>query len=225
MDEYPIIDLSHLLPAAQGLARLPADERIQRLRADRWIGYPRAVEALNRLEALYAWPNKQRMPNLLLVGPTNNGKSMIVEKFRRTHPASSDADQEHIPVLVVQMPSEPSVIRFYVALLAAMGAPLRPRPRLPEMEQLALALLRKVDSAALLVDEVLPKVPLRQWVLSVPFQLRFLFASYPDLFTYYVAIFTIVVGGNISITTLYRLRTLYFQCFLCHLLIFLNSRH
>ncbi|EES1448329.1 TPA: ATP-binding protein, partial [Escherichia coli] len=27
MDEYPIIDLSHLLPAAQGLARLPADER------------------------------------------------------------------------------------------------------------------------------------------------------------------------------------------------------
>lgn len=154
MDEYPIIDLSHLLPAAQGLARLPADERIQRLRADRWIGYPRAVEALNRLEALYAWPNKQRMPNLLLVGPTNNGKSMIVEKFRRTHPASSDADQEHIPVLVVQMPSEPSVIRFYVALLAAMGAPLRPRPRLPEMEQLALALLRKVGVRMLVIDEL-----------------------------------------------------------------------
>ena len=77
------------------MARLPADERIHRLRADRWIGYPRAVEALNRLEALYAWPNKQRMPNLLLVGPTNNGKSMIVEKFRRTHPASSDADRAH----------------------------------------------------------------------------------------------------------------------------------
>lgn len=76
MDEYPIIDLSHLLPAAQGLARLPADERVQRIRADRWIGYPRSVEALNRLETLYAWPNKQRMPNLLLIGPINNGKSM-----------------------------------------------------------------------------------------------------------------------------------------------------
>ncbi len=59
MEEYPIIDLSHLMPVAQGLARLPADERIHRLRADRWIGYPRAVEALNRLEALYAWPNKR----------------------------------------------------------------------------------------------------------------------------------------------------------------------
>lgn len=40
---------------------------------------------------------------------------------------------------------------------------------------------RMVDSAALLVDEVLPTAPYRQWVLSVPFQLRFLFASYPAL--------------------------------------------
>jgi hypothetical protein len=38
-----------------------------------------------------------------------------------------------------------------------------------------------VESAALLVDEVLPRVPLRQWVLILPFQLRFLFNSYPDL--------------------------------------------
>ncbi len=30
-------------------------------------------------------------------------------------------------------------------------------------------------SAALLVDEVLPEQPMRQWVLSFPFQLRFLF--------------------------------------------------
>lgn len=154
MDEYSATDLCHLLPVAQKLARLPANERIQRIRADRWIGYPRAVDALNRLETLYAWPGKQRMPNLLLVGPTNNGKSMIIEKFRRTHPASSDADQEYIPVLVVQMPSEPSVLRFYVALLAAMGAPLRPRPRLPEMEQQALTLLRKIGVRVLVIDEL-----------------------------------------------------------------------
>jgi len=35
------------------------------------------------------------------------------------------------------------------------------------------------DSAALLVDEVLPYQPMRQWVLSMPFQLRLLFASQP----------------------------------------------
>jgi len=35
------------------------------------------------------------------------------------------------------------------------------------------------DSAALLVDEILPHQPMRQWVLSFPFPLRFLFASQP----------------------------------------------
>ena len=38
---------------------------------------------------------------------------------------------------------------------------------------------RMAESAALLVDEILPQHPMRQWVLSVPFQLRFLFASQP----------------------------------------------
>ena len=40
---------------------------------------------------------------------------------------------------------------------------------------------RMVESAALLVDEVLPRQPMRQWVLSVPFQLRFLFAKEPQV--------------------------------------------
>jgi hypothetical protein len=37
------------------------------------------------------------------------------------------------------------------------------------------------DSAALLVDDILPHQPMRQWVLSVPFPLRLLFASQPAI--------------------------------------------
>lgn len=40
---------------------------------------------------------------------------------------------------------------------------------------------RMAESAALLDDEVLPEQPIRQWVLSFPFQLRFLFASRPEI--------------------------------------------
>ena len=40
---------------------------------------------------------------------------------------------------------------------------------------------RMAESAALLVDEVFPEQPARQWVLSVPFQLHFLFASRPEV--------------------------------------------
>jgi len=37
------------------------------------------------------------------------------------------------------------------------------------------------DSAAHLVDEVLPQRPILQRVLSVPFPMRLLFATYPDV--------------------------------------------
>ena len=37
------------------------------------------------------------------------------------------------------------------------------------------------ESAALLVDDVLPHEPIRQWVLSFSFQLRFLFTNYPQI--------------------------------------------
>ena len=37
------------------------------------------------------------------------------------------------------------------------------------------------ESAALLVDEVFPAQPVRQWVLSVPYALRFLFANEPAI--------------------------------------------
>jgi hypothetical protein len=154
IEEHPPLDLRHLHPGAQATARLPDGERVARIRADRWIGYPRALGALARLETLFEWPTRQRMPNLLLVGPTNNGKSMIIEKFRRERPPSGDADQERIPVLVVQMPSDPAVSRFYAGLLAALGAPLRPRQQVAELERLALALLRRVGVRMLVIDEL-----------------------------------------------------------------------
>jgi Bacterial TniB protein len=154
MEDFPAFDLSHLTPSAQLLAYLPSAERIQHVRADRWIGYPIAVAAVTRLEELYQWPNKQRMPNLLIISQTNNGKSMIVERFRRQHLPSSSAHQEDIPVLCVQMPSEPSILRFYTALLAAMGSPLSPRSPLPVQEQQAIALMRKVGVKLLVIDEL-----------------------------------------------------------------------
>jgi len=40
---------------------------------------------------------------------------------------------------------------------------------------------RMAQTAAHLVEHVIPQVPVRQWVLSFPIPLRFLFASHPDL--------------------------------------------
>jgi len=40
---------------------------------------------------------------------------------------------------------------------------------------------RMAETAAHLVDHVIPRVPVRQWVLSFPIPLRLLFASHPQL--------------------------------------------
>ena len=154
MENTDFLDLSYLIPSAQKIAMLPGSERTQRIRADRWIGYSKALEALNKLEALLSWPQKQRMPNLLIIGPTNNGKSMIIEKFKRTYPAKSEPDAEKIPVVSVQMPSEPSIKRFYSALLVAIGAPIRHRQHISELEQQVLSLLRTVKVRMLVIDEL-----------------------------------------------------------------------
>ena len=42
---------------------------------------------------------------------------------------------------------------------------------------------RIVESAAHLVDHVFPEAPVRQFVLTFPFPLRFLFAAQPDALT------------------------------------------
>jgi hypothetical protein len=47
---------------------------------------------------------------------------------------------------------------------------------------------RMSECAALLADEVLPSKPLRQWVLSLPFALRFLLATDPKALTHVLGI-------------------------------------
>ena len=49
---------------------------------------------------------------------------------------------------------------------------------------------RMVDTAAHLVDHMLPRVPIRQWVISFPWPLRLLFAARPDWLTRVLGIVT-----------------------------------
>jgi len=42
---------------------------------------------------------------------------------------------------------------------------------------------RMIDTAAHLVDRVLPSIPIRQWVLSFPYPLRLLYSTHPQAMT------------------------------------------
>ena len=51
------------------------------------------------------------------------------------------------------------------------------------------------ETAALLADEVLPERPLRQWVLSLPYALRFLLASNPAAVTLVLGVVYRTISG------------------------------
>ena len=54
---------------------------------------------------------------------------------------------------------------------------------------------RMAESAAHLVDNVIPQVPVRQWVLSFPIPLRILFAAHPQLLTPVLQVIHRVITG------------------------------
>ena len=150
-------DFNHLSPEASALAILSSTERLARLKMERWIGYTRANQALAKLEELFAdEPGKLRPQNLLLVGPSNNGKTMIAEKFYRSHPQkiSDNGEHEVIPVLMMQMPADATVNRFYTALLMKLNTPVGFHGRYNVREVLMLQLMRTVGVRILIVDEV-----------------------------------------------------------------------
>lgn len=57
-------EMTHLHPAARALAGLEETQRVQALQRDRWIDYPRATEALQRLERLLQTRSENACPAL-----------------------------------------------------------------------------------------------------------------------------------------------------------------
>jgi hypothetical protein len=148
----------HLHASARPLAEENTELRIRRIRTDRWIAYARAEAALSAMEDLLSFPKRLRMPNLVLVGPTNNGKTMIIDTFRRDHPPiearATRGGVANVPVLKVQMPSAPDERRFFGTIVEALGMPDRPNDRIAAKQEIAVRLMRATKVRLLLIDEV-----------------------------------------------------------------------
>jgi hypothetical protein len=56
---------------------------------------------------------------------------------------------------------------------------------------------RMAETAALLVDDILPRQPVRQWVLSLPFALRYLLATRPEVVTQVLGIVYRAISGHL----------------------------
>jgi type II secretory pathway predicted ATPase ExeA len=129
---------------------LPAEERVEYLRRPRWIRYSRARQLGGYLEEILHHPKVHRMPNVLLIGESNNGKTMLASRFVERH--KSVADSSKIRVLMVQAPAAPDENRFYAGILEALGAPYRPHETAARRQIQVLHLLRSLEM--LIIDEI-----------------------------------------------------------------------
>jgi hypothetical protein len=146
----------HLSAPYRSHAMLPAAERIQWIRQDRWINYSRAEQVLGRLASLLAYPARDRMPCLLLFGATGMGKTRIVQKFLRENRSSFDdvTGRTRLPVVAVQMPPAPSERDFYEELLVSMGCVIPAHQSVTTLRQRTRILARQLEIRMLIIDEI-----------------------------------------------------------------------
>jgi Bacterial TniB protein len=148
--------MSHLNERAQSAMQGSDAERMRYSLHDCFINHPAADAILKDLHGLLNHPKVHRMPNRLLVGETNNGKTALIRHFIAMYPATNDPRREaaDIPVVYVQAPPVPEEHRFYAALLDAIGVIHRRSYRTGELFYQVRNLLPKVGLKMIVIDEI-----------------------------------------------------------------------
>lgn len=144
---------AHLDPAVKDALNLPTQERVTRILTEKWVGYTVASSLLTRLEQLLIQP-KSRRSNLLLIAAPGNGKTTIIDQFKKNNPWQSPVNAEpFVPVLSFDMPPDPSEGRFWNAVLRSMAVSFREGDNPAKKESLALDCLRALRVRVLIIDE------------------------------------------------------------------------
>jgi len=145
---------SHLSPEVAAAMLLPTPDRLEFCQSDHWIGYTRATQILQQLDQLLIYPKTLRMPNLLIVGRSGNGKSSILERFCHRHAVQmTEKGTPLMPILHISMPESPDESEFWSTILWAMGISHGDRDPVPVKKRSAKSILQYAEVRVLVVDE------------------------------------------------------------------------
>lgn len=149
-------DKKRLSDNATAALDLPLEERVAFIRKSKWFGYDKANQTLAMLEDLLIYPKTDRMPNLLIAGDTNNGKTSLIKEFMKRHPPHDHPEGRAIsvPVFFMQAPPAPDEGRFYDEILSLLFAPFRATDKTGKKEKEVLRLLANINTKMLVIDEI-----------------------------------------------------------------------
>ncbi|TCV86316.1 TniB family NTP-binding protein [Sulfurirhabdus autotrophica] len=134
---------------------LSTESRVQAIKRPFWIGYPRAQAIIQQMEDIFNHPKMHRMPNLAIIGETNNGKTMVLKTFCRRHTPTEEAYLEHptLPILMLQAPPEPNEGRLYADILTSLFATAGARETADSKLQRIRMLLTNLETRMIILDE------------------------------------------------------------------------
>ncbi|KPY17276.1 Transposition helper protein [Pseudomonas savastanoi pv. phaseolicola] len=149
-------DYSHLHVDFKPVLMLSDKERIRFMGEPRWIGYQAAHNILDTLESLLDAPKRPRMPNLLIVGDSNNGKTTIVRHFVKNHGEGYiDEHSEAVrPVILAQAPPSADEKDLYAAILETFWMPYRRTDSKLVLRYQVIHTMRELKVRMLIIDEI-----------------------------------------------------------------------
>lgn len=161
----------HLDPTLIAVINGPQSMRESHIYQDRFIRHPRAEYILRRLEHLFRFPRRIRMPCLVIGGDSGMGKTTLLRRFQTRHPEFASAKSTIKPVIYVQTPSKATIQAMQEELVIALGGPaMDVKPS--RMRRVIRDLLAELRTAMVLFDEVqhaarmkkrCDRIPLMDW--------------------------------------------------------------
>jgi len=145
----------HLEPEVVEVLTLPREERVQFAEKDHWVGHTQSKKFFKAAEDLLAYPKTIRMPNLLIVADSDNGKSTLVQRFGyKLHPPTMLPEGDpFVPAVVVAMPPDPTESRFWSSVLYALGVAYQDSDSAHLKATQAQEVLEAYKTRMLMVDE------------------------------------------------------------------------
>lgn len=145
---------SHIHEKFRHVVLLPDNERIEFIDSPRWIGYSRANEVLDVMQGLMNKVKQHRMPNLLLIGDSNNGKTTIIQDFAKRFGESYIDEELIIPVCLIQAPPSANEKDLYISLIDSFALPFRSSDSAGVLRAQVVHTLRETHVKILIIDEV-----------------------------------------------------------------------